>query len=77
MAPSTMKRAAPRMPNKGINTLFRGELSYVAVQGLGLAAKLEHLPQHGNPPLAGRVPKQSSMDAHGFGICVIAIVDDR
>ena len=42
----------------GMNTLLRGESSDVAVQGPGLAAKLQHFSEHGNAPRCRSIPKQ-------------------
>ena len=57
-----------------INPLLRGVSAYVAMQGLGPAAKFEHLPQNRDPPPRRRVPQHVQHGPHRIRIGVVAIV---
>src|SRR6185312_4343578 len=63
--------------NDGINALPRDESSQTAVQSLGLWAKLQHFSEHGDTARGRSIPKQLQHGAHGFGISVVTVVDNR
>jgi len=64
-------------PYKHINSTLRHVAAYVAMEGLGPASKLEHLPQHGDAPFGWRFPQHVDHHARRIGIGVIAIVQNH
>src|SRR5512142_925736 len=60
--------------NEHINSTARDIATYLAMQGPSPTAELEHLPQHGDPPLGRCIPKHVDHGARRIGIGVVTIV---